>query len=457
MSNPIITRFAPSPTGYIHVGNARTALINWLFARHFGGTFVLRIDDTDRERSKEKYTKAIRADLKWLGIDWDYTFHQFSRQDLYNDAIENLKSSGRLYACYETPEELNFKRKSQLKKGLPPKYDREGLFLSQDQKRKYEAEGRKPHWRFKLEDREIKWDDLVHGPLSFQAKNLSDPILVKPGGNVVFTLATVVDDIDKKITHVLRGDDHISNTALQVQIKEALDKNNKEIHYGHLPLITNKEGEGLSKRLGSQSLQEFIEQGIEPIAMTSLLATIGTSVPIQLFYSVKKLIEEFDIKSFSKSSAKFNDEDLKKLSKEAFQQLSIDEINKRLEKIGCKSLLGDTWPSIAANSNTLEDVVGWQKILFGKISQTPSWSWPDTPKNFYQKALELLPSEPFTEKSWKIWMEAMKKVTGLKGKKLIMPLRLALTDKQDGPEMKEIVRILGKRDIQQRLERLLRD
>ena len=451
--NSIITRFAPSPTGYLHVGNARTALINWLFARHCGGEFILRIDDTDKERSEERYVKAIKDDLKWLGINWDATFDQSSRQGLYDAAIKKLKGIGRLYACYETPEELTFKRKRQLAKGLPPKYDREGLFLSEEKKKNYEQEGRKPHWRFKLEDEEIKWDDMVHGPLAFQARNLSDPILVKPDGTIVFTLATVVDDIDKNVTNILRGDDHISNTAAQVQIREALGGSEKEIKYGHMPLITSQEGEGLSKRMGSQSLRDFADKNIEPLALASLLATMGTSMPIHFVPKLEKLIEIFNIKNFSTSSAKFNPEDLKKINQEAFQNLPVEEVNRRLKDSGCLPLSVETWKAVAANSTTLQDVIGWQKIFQEGLFSIPEEM--QVPEKFYSKALEEFPKAPVTEKTWKIWMENMKERIGLKGKQLIMPLRIALTGRQHGPEMKDIVVILGRVEVEKRLHRML--
>lgn len=447
----LITRFAPSPTGYLHVGNARMALINWLFSRHYKGRFILRIDDTDVARSDDKYTQSIKHDLQWLGLDWDETFHQAARQEKYDQAVSLLKSLGRLYPCYETPEELSFKRKRQLAKGQPPKYDRGALALTPDVLDVYEKEGRKPHWRFKLEEGEIVWEDLIHGRLSFQASNLSDPILIKSGGLPVFTLATVVDDMEKGVTHVIRGDDHISNTALQIQILEALGGDASKMHYGHLPLLMDKDGGSLSKRLGSQSLHDFQKEGIEPQALASLLATMGTSDPIHYVPSLEAMIAAFDLSKFSSATPKFDENELKKLSQEALQHMDIQSINRRLSDRGFEKVDEDVWQAIAPNVSVLEDIASWQAVLEGDIDCTPC---VEVPSDFYDKALELLPQTEWGETSWSLWMNAMKDATGLKGRKLIMPLRLALTGREHGPEMKTLLLLLGEDTIRKRLEKI---
>ncbi|MBU0858791.1 MAG: glutamate--tRNA ligase, partial [Alphaproteobacteria bacterium] len=279
-------RFAPSPTGYLHSGNARTAIVTWLFCRKHNGHFLLRIDDTDLERSKPEYEEDIEAAMIWLDMSWDEKARQRDRNDRYAELIEKLKAKGRLYACYETADELALKRKTQLSRGLPPLYDRAALKLTDEQKAKFEAEGRRPHWRFKIEDKAVEWNDIVRGPVKFEAKDMSDPVLIREDGSPLYHLCSVIDDIDYNMTHIVRGEDHVSNTAAHIQMFEALDHTPPQ--FAHLPMISDIEGGKLSKRMGSLSVKDLREnEGLEAMAIISLLAKLGSSDPIEPFTNMQ--------------------------------------------------------------------------------------------------------------------------------------------------------------------------
>ena len=438
-------RFAPSPTGYLHVGNARTLLLNWMYAKKHGAEFILRFDDTDQERSKDEYVLQIEADLAWLGLDYVAVFKQSERLDLYNKAIEALKESGRLYPCYETKQELDFKRKRQLSQGKPPIYDRAALKLSAGEIASYKAEGRIAHWRFKLEDKVIKWNDIGHGEISFEGKHLSDPILIRENGAPVFTLSGVVDDIDMGITHVIRGDDHISNTAIQIQIIEALGGKCEDFTFAHLPLITGAKGEGLSKRLGSLSLMDLHSHNYEAMALVNYLGNLGNSKETLIAKTNAEFVKMFNLSNFGKSSPKYFQEDLDRANSKLLQEFSYDEIKPRLDELRIKQVDAQLWEAVKGNLNKLVDLKLYEDICFNAI----------TPKiedaEFIDIAKGHLPATPWSEETWAAWANAVKEETGRKGKALFMPLRQALTGQDHGPEMKKLLPIIGHEKALKRL------
>lgn len=287
------TRFAPSPTGYLHVGNLRTALFNYMIARKAGGTFILRIDDTDPERSKPEYVDAIQEDLTWLGLTWDRIEYQSRRLDRYAEAADALRAAGRFYEAFETPTELDLKRKKQLNMGRPPVYDRAALALSEDEKAALRAERGQGVWRFKLDHERITWTDGILGDISIDAASVSDPVLIRGDGQVLYTIASVVDDTEMGVTHVVRGSDHVTNTATQIQIMAALGHGHPE--FAHHSLLTGPQGEALSKRLGTLALRDLRAEGIEPMALLSLMARLGSSQPVEVAGSLEALIEGFEI------------------------------------------------------------------------------------------------------------------------------------------------------------------
>ncbi len=439
-------RFAPSPTGYIHIGNIRTALMTWLYAQKVGGYYLLRIDDTDLERSKPEFEAGIYDSLTWLGITWDELAHQSKRLDRYQVLIKQMRDSGRLYPCYETSEELALKRKSQLSQGLPPKYDRAALNLSAEQIEKYEAEGRKPHWRFKLNMAPIEWDDHIRGHVSFDANDMSDPVLIREDGTPLYHLCSVIDDIDFGITHIVRGEDHVSNTAMHIQMFEALGA--KPPEFVHLPLISDAEGGKLSKRLGSMSIRDLRDEvGLEPLAISSLLARLGTSDPIEAFNSYKPLIDSFDFAKFSRGTPKFDQDELLRLNKRIIHQMTYGEVQTRLAKMGLEELDENFWNAVRANLEKVSDIKEWWDVAKGPV--TPNVQDAD----FANKAIELMPAEPWSKDTWKQWTEAIKGATGRKGKELFMPLRQALTGMDHGPELGDLLPLIGPEKAKSRLQK----
>lgn len=432
-------RFAPSPTGKLHVGNVRTAIVNWLFARQCGGEFILRLDDTDTERSTEEFAEGIRTDLTWLGMDWDSTFKQSERFDRYDDAAAKLKAAGRLYPCYETAQELDLKRKVQLGQGKPPVYDRAGLRLSADDVAAYEAKGRTPHWRFKLiTPARVGWKDLVKGDLSFDMESLSDPILIRGDGSYLYTLPSVVDDIDYEITHIMRGEDHTTNSAVQVQLFDVLGGTSPELC--HFSLLTGAKGEGLSKRLGSASIKSYREEeGLEAMSIMCLLARLGSSQPITPFTDVQELIKSFDFGSYSRSSAKFDPYELEVLNAKILHRTDFADVKDRI------STDEDFWNIARANIKKLSDLEGLISIINGPI--TPKIEDAD----FAAKALEVLPTGDWDNGTWKLWTTAVKEATGAKGKSLFMPLRQAVTGADHGPEMGTLLPFIGRDKVAARL------
>ena len=424
-------RFAPSPTGLLHVGNARQALVNWLFARAQGGRYLLRIDDTDTERSTAAFAAAIEADLRWLGLDWDEKAVQSERLDRYAAAAERLKAAGRLYACYETPEELGLKRKVALSAGRPPSYDRAALALSDTDKAKLEAEGRRPHWRFKLAPGEIAWDDLVRGAVSFQGENLSDPVLIREDERPLYTLTSVVDDIELAVTHILRGEDHVANTAVQAQLFEALG--GRVPIFGHLSLIAGAGGEALSKRLGSLSLASLRDSGLEAMTLNSYLARLGTPDPIEPFADLQALAEGFDIARFGRATPKFAPAELEHLNARLLHVTPFEKVADRLPA----GFDAELWLAVRPNLTRLAEAEAWLAICRGPVVPQIEDA------AFAREAAELLPLEPWDETTWGAWTGAVKQATGRKGKALFLPLRLALTGLDHGPELKALLPLIG--------------
>ena len=438
-------RFAPSPTGMLHIGNARTALITWLFARAQNGDFLLRIDDTDQERSKKEYEDAIEDGLKWMGLDWDEKARQLDRLDHYEVKINQLKENGRLYPCYETPEELDLKRKSQLSRKLPPIYDREALALTDEQVKKYEAEGRKPHWRFKLEHEPIEWNDLIRGAVKFDGADLSDPVLIREDGSPLYHLCSVIDDIDYNITHVVRGEDHVSNTATHVQMFKALGATPPE--FAHLPLLSDTEGGKLSKRLGAMNLKQLRdEEGLEPMALVSLLARLGTSDPIEVFKNIEEVIKGFDISKFSRGTPKFDPEELLRLNSKILHDKDFADVKDRLADLGLEELDEGFWLAVRPNLEKLEDIKEWWRVAKGPVEPVIE------DKEFIEEAAKLLPETPWTRDTWNIWINDVKGQTGRKGKQLFMPIRKALTGMEHGPELPDLLLLIGPEKAKERLK-----
>jgi len=439
----VITRFAPSPTGLLHLGNIRTALINWLYARTHNGKFILRIDDTDQERSKDEYISKIKYDLEWLGIDYDDTFNQSSRFERYREQFEKLKADGRIYPCYETPEELERKRKLQMASGGKQVYDRSSLSLTDEEKRAYEDDGRKPHWRFLLQTERLKWNDLLKGELDIDLTSLSDPVLFREDGVPLYTFSSAVDDIDYNITNVIRGDDHTSNTAVQIEIINAIDKN--KITFAHHALLKASSGDKLSKRDNVISIDSFRKSNLEPLAILSLLATIGTSQSIELKDSLNQIISEFKLETISTSPGRIEIDVLNALNKKQVQKLNFDEVSERLKNINEK-IDEKFWNTIRSNLETVEGVKQWSDIVFdSKLIEAED-------KEYIKSAMELIPDDPWDENTWELWTSAIKEKTGRKGKELFLPLREAFTGMSHGPEMKLLIQLIGREKILERVK-----
>jgi glutamyl-tRNA synthetase len=440
--NPPVVRFAPSPTGLIHIGNARTALLNALFARRERGTFLLRLDDTDLERSKPEFAAAIEADLRWLGIPPNVLVRQSDRFGLYGAAAERLKGMGRLYACYEMPEELEFRRKRQLARGLPPVYDRAALKLSGEEKAKLETEGRRPHWRFLLDHRTVEWRDLVRGPAHVDCASLSDPVLVRADGSYLYTLPSVVDDIDLQITHVIRGEDHVTNTAVQIQIFEALGA--PVPVFAHHNLLTTASGEGLSKRLGHLSLRGLREAGLEPQAVASLAVLVGSAEAVRPVKDSDELARLIDFAHISRAPAKFDEAELEHLNARFVHELAYDEVKDRLLALGIGG--GEPfWLAVRTNLTKVTDAAEWWAVVQGPVAPLIA------EKAVVDAAARTLPPPPWDGSTWKRWTEAVKAATGARGKSLFMPLRLALTGREHGPELALLLPLIGRERAARRL------
>lgn len=431
------TRFAPSPTGYLHIGNMRAALMNYLIARKAGGTFILRIDDTDPERSKQEYTDAIKQDLEWLGLHWDHVEHQSARLDRYAEAADRLREMGRFYEAFETPTELDLKRKKQLNMGKPPVYDRAALSLSEAEKDALRAERGDGVWRFKLDHERIEWADGILGDISIDAASVSDPVLIRADGQVLYTIASVVDDTEMGVTDVVRGSDHVTNTATQIQIIEALG--HTPPRFAHHSLLTGPQGEALSKRLGVLALRDLREAGVQPMALLSLMARLGSSDPVELRTEMDALIDGFDISKFGSAPTKFDVQDVYPLTAHYLQGLPLEAVADQVAALGVPDDLADAfWTVTRDNIETLNDLEGWWTLC--RDGADPVIDAEDA--EFVAQALALLPEGSFDGDTWGQWTSAVKEATGRKGRGLFMPLRKALTGQSHGPDMSALMPLL---------------
>ena len=439
----VTVRFAPSPTGRLHAGNIRTALLNWMFAQQRGGRLLLRLDDTDRERSTEEFANGIREDLTWLGLGWDREVKQSDRFAIYDAAVEKLKASRRLYPAYETQDELEFKRKRQLARGRPPVYDRAALKLTDADRQKLESAGQSPHWRFKLETRDVVWNDLIRGEQHVDAASLSDPVLVRADGTYLYTLPSVVDDIDLGITHAVRGEDHVANTAPQIQLFEALGA--EPPAFGHHNLLVGPEGQALSKRERALSIQGLREEGLEPLAGASYAATIGTSDTVAPRQSLQELVVRFSFGKLSRAPARFDVEELRALNARLLHALPYEAVAPALRDMGIED--GEAfWLAVRSNLAVLSDAAAWWQVVKGPLQPVV------TDAALCQQAAALLPPEPWDESTWERWAADVKQATGIKGKALFQPLRLALTAREHGPELKLLLPLIGQARAFARLE-----
>lgn len=444
---PPIVRFAPSPTGRLHIGNLRPALLNWLFAARHGGTFILRLDDTDRIRSTEAFATAIREDLAWIGLSWAREERQSTRLARYAEAAERLKAAGRLYPCYESEDELDRRRKRQLARGLPPIYDRAALSLSPEDRRRLEDEGRRPHWRFLLAnfERDPKrpgptleaWSDLVRGEQQIGISSLSDPVLVREDGTPLYTFSSVVDDIDFGITHVIRGEDHVTNTGIQIQIFKALGAGLTLPRFAHHSLLVGADGQALSKRIGSLSIEGFRAAGIEPMAIASLAALIGTPEAIAPFPTLPELAQHFDLERLSRSPGRFDEAELRSLNAKLLHATAFERVCQRLQAWGIDG--GEAfWNAVRGNIVTLDECRDWWQVVSGPIAPRRE------NEPLLAEAAALLPAEPWDATTFGAWTEAIKARTNAKGRALFHPLRLALTGRETGPELKALLPLIGR-------------
>ncbi|MXZ49912.1 MAG: glutamate--tRNA ligase [Rhodobacteraceae bacterium] len=430
------TRFAPSPTGILHIGNIRTALFNFLLARRDNGKFILRLDDTDQIRSKQEFVDAIYQDLEWLGLEWDQVERQSDRLDRYREKASHLIQSGDFYECFESPEELDLKRKLQLKLGKPPVYDRESLELSEEEKKvkRQKAQG---YWRFKLAQKEVFWKDGIQGEVTINTTNVSDPVLIRADGLFLYTFASVVDDLDFGITHVVRGDDHLTNTATQIEIMAALGFTHPE--FFHHSLLVGKKGEPLAKRLGDLSIRELRENGIEPEAILSQLAFLGSSIPVNLKLNLEEILATFSLESFSGNPTKFDEQQLVGLTSDYYRNVPYDRIEGRVIELGIPKSEGKRfWDAVKGNIKTITEINEWWKVLNQEIDPIIK---PED-REFVELAISLLPEFPFDLNTWKNWVEDVKSKTDRKGGRLFLPLRLAITGKSSGPEMQSVLALL---------------
>lgn len=433
----VVTRFAPSPTGFLHVGNLRTALFNFLIARKAGGEFILRLDDTDPERSTQEYADAIQEDLEWLGITWDRIERQSARFDRYAAAADSLRAEGRFYEAWETPTELDLKRKKQLNMHQPPVYDRAALALSDDEKAALKADRGNGVWRFKLDHERIEWTDGILGDLSIDAASVSDPVLIRTDGQVLYTIASVVDDTDMGVTHVVRGSDHVTNTATQIQIMSALGHSAPS--FAHHSLLTGPQGEALSKRLGTLALRDLREAGMEPMALLSHMARIGSSQPVDLVRTIDELAAGFDLTHFGSAPTKFDVEDLWPLTARVLHETPYADMAQQIEALGVPAEIAPAfWDVARANIGKRSETAAWWTLF--RDGATPLID--DEDRDFVAEAFAMLPDLPYDDTTWSSWTSAVKAATGRKGRGLFMPLRRAVTGLEKGPEMADVMRLL---------------
>lgn len=445
MTRPIV-RFAPSPTGLIHIGNARVALFNFLFSKRNDGQFILRFDDTDSARSTAEFAKAIDLDLAWLGVMPDGIFRQSERTELYLTATQKLKDADLLYPCYETAEELEKRRKLQQARGMPPIYDRAALRLTPEDRQKLEDEGRRPHWRFKLSANTVEWSDLIRGEVSIDCAALSDPVLIREDGSFLYTLPSVVDDIDMEITHIIRGEDHVTNTAVQLQIFTALAPELPTPIFAHHNLLISASGEGLSKRTGALSIASLRSEGYESLAVAALATLTGSSDNVHAFRSLDALGDVFDLAHVSRNPARFDPHDLETLTHRTLALFEFDDVRDRLAAL---NILDDKaeplWRAARGNLTRFDDILKWWRIIDDDISPVHE------DQEFLSAAAQLLPPEPWDTKTWQAWTNDVKTATGRKGKGLFHPLRLALTGEESGPELALLLPLIGRAKSLKRL------
>jgi glutamyl-tRNA synthetase len=438
-----VVRIAPSPTGYLQAGNGRAAVLNALFAKKSGGKFMLRIDDTDDTRSTKEFEDAIIEDLGWLGFRHDIFARASDRVAIYEAAAEKLKASGRLYPCYETPDELDRRRKRQLTMHKPPIYDRAALNLTEEDRSRLEAEGRRPHWRFKLSHGRVHWNDLIRGPVEIDTATQSDPVVIRENGHFLYMLPSVVDDFEFRITHIMRGEDHVTNTAAQIEIFEALGA--PVPAFAHYALFVSAEGGKLSKRTGALSLRALRESGIEPLALASYLAKIGTSDPIEPRLTLDALASEFAFEKIGRAAAQFDLAELSALNGKLLHALPYDMVADRLAVLGASD--GPAfWDAVRPNLTRLSDVTLWRDVVRGPVTPLVEDA------ALVAQAAVLLPPEPWDEATWGTLTKAVSAATGAKGRALFHPLRLALTGRGDGPELKKLLPLIGRARALARLE-----
>lgn len=440
----VTVRFAPSPTGKLHIGNGRPAVLNWLYAKSQGGTFILRLDDTDRERSTEEYADGILEDLAWLGLEHDALHRQSARFERYDAAAQRLKQAGRLYPCYETPDELDRKRKRQLARGLPPVYDRAALDLTDEEREKLEAEGRRPHWRFKLEPKTVEWDDLILGTVRVDCKSLSDPVLIREDGSYLYTLPSVVDDMEMNVTDVIRGDDHTTNTGAQIQIFEALAA--RLPRFGHHSMLIGPDGKPLSKRLlGDYTLEAIRGMGFEPMAVNCMLALLGTAEAAEPLLTLDELAKGFDIAKLGRGQIRFEAQEIERLNAGLLHKTPYEAVKARLAERGMDS--PEFWEAVRPNLTLFDGAAEWWHVIEGPVEPVIEPEDAD----FIAEALAALPGEPWDGSTWKSWTDTLKSSTGRKGKGLFMPLRLALTGLRHGPELANLLPLIGPERAKARL------
>lgn len=438
-------RFAPSPTGYLHVGNIRAALINYLYAKKNNGIFILRFDDTDLDRCKDQYKDAIIQDLEWLGIKFDKIYKQSDNLDRYQECKEILIKSNRLYECFETQQELAIQRKSQINSGQKPIYNRNALNLTQEQKDNLKKSGIKPYYRFLLDDKRISWNDKIKGNIAYEGRHFSDPVLIRENGSPTYTFCSVIDDIDNNISDIIRGEDHVTNTAIQIQIFNSLG--HIAPNFAHLPLIKASQGK-ISKRIGGYEINSLRKNSFEPQTINNFLSQIGTSKAIEIHKNLDQIINDFNFEKFSKSSTKYDINELEIINHKVLQIIDFSDIKHRLEAlITGEKILEDFYQKVKPNINFLNDITIWHKICYKKFR----YNNPIQDKEFLSKIATLLPEDCSKEDSWQIWLNKIKENCDRKGKNLFLPIRMALTGKENGPEITNLINLIDRDEIIARL------
>lgn len=443
----IITRFAPSPTGNLHIGNVRIALINWLYTRKYNGTFILRIDDTDHARNDKAFVDDIVDDLKWLGIDWDISFTQSSRSNIYANMAQHLINSGRIYECYESPEELQYQREIQLASGKPPIYNRYALTLTSSEKQKLQQQGRKPYYRFLIDrNQQMTWHDLIKGKIKYHGNNISDPVAIRDDGSIAYLLSSVMDDIDYEVSHIIRGEDHITNTAIQIQMFAALAT--RVPQFGHLGLLSTKDHK-ISKRIGGFSVRNLRDNvSIEPMVINSWVALSGTSQSIALHSNLSSLISDFDLSNFSKGGITYDERELLELNRKLIMNANYAEVKDQLNNMNLDAVDEEFWLAVRSNINTLSDVKLWWQICH--YPQT-THNFDAADQEFLLLAAQQLPEGILDTNSWKIWINAIRHVSNRRGKEAFLPIRLALTGMEHGPELQYLLPLIGREQVILRL------